>query len=171
LHAEAKERLNVEIRPAGPVSSYRTFAGQEHFWRLYRSGRGNLAARPGTSNHGWGLAVDLGDGGRGSMRRAVDQVGEKYGWAKKWSDAPGEPWHLRYRPGAWNGKGHELSDAEVWRASRQRRRDALKRLLERRVQLRRDKKTGAEEYARAGLQVRGLKRTIRKLTDLIGRKR
>lgn len=28
-------------------------------WKKYKSGKGNLAARPGTSNHGWGSAVDI----------------------------------------------------------------------------------------------------------------
>ena len=32
----------------GPNSGYRTFASQQSFWNAYVSGRGNLAARPGT---------------------------------------------------------------------------------------------------------------------------
>ena len=169
MAAEAKARHNVDIRPAGPRSSYRTFAEQEHFWRLYLRG-GNLAARPGTSNHGWGLAVDLGDGGKGAMRRVIDQIGHKYGWAKKWSDASGEPWHLRFKSGIWDGKGHEPTDEEKWRASRERRRDALQRVFARRAQLRKDKQTGSAVYRETTGQMNGLKRTIAKLTQLLGRK-
>lgn len=168
--AEARARHNVEIRPAGPRSSYRTFAEQQHFWNLYISGRGNLAARPGTSNHGLGLAVDLADGGRGAMRRVIDQIGSRYGWAKKWSDAAHEPWHLKFRAGVWDGRGHEPTQEEQWRASRERRRDALRRVLARRAQLRRDKKTGTAVYRETTGQMSGLRRTIATLTRLIGRK-
>ena len=64
--AAAWNAMNVEARanglqlvPTGSKSSYRTYAQQQELYDLYRSGRGNLAAVPGTSNHGWGLAVDL----------------------------------------------------------------------------------------------------------------
>jgi murein L,D-transpeptidase YcbB/YkuD len=39
------------------------------------------------------------------MRQIVDEIGEQFGWAKKWSDAPSEWWHLSYRPGVWDGHG------------------------------------------------------------------
>lgn len=59
--AEQLERLNEAFRLEFGTdlivsSSYRTFAGQQ---RLWPTGRG---ARPGTSMHGWGLAVDLSGG-------------------------------------------------------------------------------------------------------------
>ncbi|WP_181158398.1 D-alanyl-D-alanine carboxypeptidase family protein [Microbacterium sp. MYb64] len=38
---------------------YRDLAGQQQAWNDYQNG-GNLAAPPGTSNHGWALAVDFG---------------------------------------------------------------------------------------------------------------
>lgn len=38
--------------------SFRTYAEQEHFWAIYKAG-GALAARPGTSNHERGLALDI----------------------------------------------------------------------------------------------------------------
>jgi len=99
MNAEAR-RLGVELRPTGSKSSYRTFAQQQELWNLYRSGKGNLAATPGTSNHGWGLAVDL---ATTQMRAMVDRIGKRYGWAKEWSDAPSEWWHIRYRSGIWSG--------------------------------------------------------------------
>lgn len=99
MNVEAR-RLGLELRPTGSKSSYRTFAQQQELWNLYRSGKGNLAATPGTSNHGWGLAVDL---ATQSMRAMVDRIGRKYGWAKEWSDAPSEWWHIRYRSGVWSG--------------------------------------------------------------------
>ena len=90
----------VELRPTGSMSSYRTYAQQVYLYDLYRSGRGNLAAVPGTSNHGWGLAVDL---ATTEMRSMLDRIGRKYGWAKEWSDAASEWWHIKYRPGVWSG--------------------------------------------------------------------
>jgi hypothetical protein len=35
-------------RLTGPNSGYRSYAMQVYYWNLYQSGRGNLAARPGT---------------------------------------------------------------------------------------------------------------------------
>lgn len=99
MNVEAR-RLGLELRPTGSRSSYRPYEDQVYFWNLYQSGKGNLAARPGTSNHGWGLAVDL---ATTQMRAMVDRIGRKYGWAKEWSDAPSEWWHLKYRSGVWSG--------------------------------------------------------------------
>jgi D-alanyl-D-alanine carboxypeptidase len=78
-------------RPLGPNSSYRTYERQVYYWELYQSGRGNLAARPGTSNHGWGNAVDL---AQPSMRTWIDNNGARYGWRKV--EAASEWWHVNY---------------------------------------------------------------------------
>jgi hypothetical protein len=94
----------VPIYPSGSRSSYRPYADQQYFWSLYRSGRGNLAAYPGTSNHGLGLAVDL---ATPQMRTMIDRYGAPFGWAKKWSDAPGEWWHIKWRGGVWKGKASD----------------------------------------------------------------
>ena len=73
MRAEGGKKLGIWISPLGDQSSYRTYDQQVHFWNLYQSGRGNLAARPGTSNHGWGNAVDLAH--PPTMRRVVDGLG------------------------------------------------------------------------------------------------
>lgn len=86
------------LRPLGGMSAYRTYPQQVY---LYGRSRPGWAARPGTSNHGWGLAVDLGSR---YMRALVDRHGAPYGWAKKWSDASWEWWHIKYRAGVWSGK-------------------------------------------------------------------
>lgn len=100
FNAMSREAQKRWKRPIRVCSSYRTYSRQVYFWNLYRSGRGNLAARPGTSNHGWGLAVDLASQWD---RWAVDQIGRPFGWSKAWSDAPSEWWHLKYNPGIWKG--------------------------------------------------------------------
>jgi hypothetical protein len=85
-----------DIYPKGPISAYRTYDQQVEAKRIY----GSNAATPGTSNHGLGLAVDLASQ---AMRTNLDRYGEQFGWAKKWSDASWEWWHIKYRSGVWNG--------------------------------------------------------------------
>jgi LAS superfamily LD-carboxypeptidase LdcB len=46
MSAEAKRRWG---RPITVISAYRTYAKQVELWNLYKSGRGNLAALPGSS--------------------------------------------------------------------------------------------------------------------------
>lgn len=97
MNNESVARYGVTLRVSTARVAYRPYADQVYFWNHQPP----LAARPGTSNHGWGLAVDL---ATPQMRGIVDKIGAKYGWAKKWSDAPGEWWHIKYRSGVWNGK-------------------------------------------------------------------
>lgn len=98
MNHESVARFGVTLHPTGPRSSYRTLGEQQQLYALWKSGRGATAAIPGTSNHGWGLAVDF---ATPRMREIVDQIGAKYGWAKKWSDAPGEWWHLKWKSGSY----------------------------------------------------------------------
>ena len=81
------------------TDSYRTYAGQV---RLYGE-KPALAAVPGTSNHGWGLAVDLCGGiqtfGTAQYAWMLANAG-RFGWLHPtWAD-PGngreEPWHWEY---------------------------------------------------------------------------
>jgi hypothetical protein len=92
MSAESQRRFGAPIRV---VSAYRTIERQRYFWQLYRSGRGNLAAYPGTSNHGLGRAVDLASP---ADRSRVDQIGARFGWSKRCSDAASEYWHVIYNP-------------------------------------------------------------------------
>jgi len=82
---------SADLRPTGSMSSYRTYDEQVYLYRLYQEGRGNLAAVPGTSNHGWGVAVDLAEPW---MRSWMDEHGAKYGWRK--TEALSEWWHINY---------------------------------------------------------------------------
>lgn len=91
----------VRLYPGGPLSAYRSYAGQVTLRNYWTSlGHPENAALPGTSNHGLGLAVDLAQ--PGPMRRWIDAHGATFGWQKKWSDAPWEPWHIKYRAGVWH---------------------------------------------------------------------
>jgi hypothetical protein len=110
MDAEAVHRFGRHI---GVNDSYRILGApgdlargrwsQWMAWERYLHG-GNLAAHPGTSNHGWGLAVDLTPDGI----QIVHAIGHRYGWAKEWSDAPSENWHFRWRPGVWDGHGAQV---------------------------------------------------------------
>ena len=91
--------LGLELSPTGSMSSYRTLAQQRLLYGRYLAG-GNLAAMPGTSNHGWGLAVDV---ATYEMRKLIDRIGQPYGWCKAWCDAPSEWWHLNYKEGTYTG--------------------------------------------------------------------
>src|SRR5690554_2822382 len=76
-------------------SGYRTLADQ----RRLKSLKGGLAATPGKSNHGWGLAVDLcRTAVSGTSWQWLQDNGPTFGWfkpawAKRGGSGPYEPWH------------------------------------------------------------------------------
>ncbi len=77
----------------GITDSYRSYDAQvDVAARKGLYSQGGLAAVPGTSDHGWGLAVDLTlDDAAQSWMRAN---GSRYGFAE---DTPREPWHWAYQ--------------------------------------------------------------------------
>lgn len=105
--AEALTRLNEVFRaehgtdlPVG--GTYRTYDEQVRL----KAAKGGLAAHPGTSHHGWGVAVDFsGFGGVGQfdqpLYRWMVEHGPAYGWVHPAAMGPGgagphEPWHWEY---------------------------------------------------------------------------
>jgi hypothetical protein len=114
LHPEAGLAMGALLRQAWEHGasglrvkySYRTFEKQLHKWELFQAGEGNLAARPGTSNHGWAVAVDftgLGEDEITWLRRHA----RRYGFV---NDVPSEVWHYTYQEGLWEGE--ELTEEE-----------------------------------------------------------
>lgn len=86
---------------------YRDYDAQVKLKADYEAeGIGNMAADPGTSNHGWGLAVDMGvavGGGYDTEKyQWMAENAPKYGWANPGWAKPGqdyqksEPWHWEY---------------------------------------------------------------------------
>jgi len=75
-------------------SGYRTYSQQAFYYQRYLNG-GNVAAPPGSSNHGWGLSVDLDVNGESGASRWLRKNGAKYGF---FNDVATEPWHWTYRP-------------------------------------------------------------------------
>jgi len=77
--------------------SYRSYSQQVSIFRE----RPSLAAVPGTSNHGWGLAVDLGCGvqsSRSAQYRWMTRTASQFGWVHPaWAvHDPYEPWHWEF---------------------------------------------------------------------------
>jgi len=91
-------RMKAAARTAGidlrAEDGYRNYAEQQWLYDLYLSGRGNLAAPPGESNHGWGLSVDIKNVGQRTYQWLVKHADE-YGFA---NDVPSEKWHWTYKP-------------------------------------------------------------------------
>jgi len=105
--ADALEQLNAAYRRhfgqnLSVTSSYRDYDGQVEA----RKARGGLAATPGTSNHGRGLAADLdgfGDVGQFDTPSYIWMAANAgaYGWIHPSYMGPGgsgplEPWHWEY---------------------------------------------------------------------------
>lgn len=101
LWAPAAESLNKMVNDAkaqgvtiGITDSYRSYAEQVDVARrkgLYS--QGGLAAKPGTSEHGWGMATDLDLNNKAQAWMRAN--GEKYGFVE---NTPREPWHWAYKP-------------------------------------------------------------------------
>lgn len=65
------------------------------------SGGSVPAAGPGTSNHGWGRALDLSSK---TAQNWIKENGYKYGWC--WGEVKSEPWHFTFcGPGPNRAKG------------------------------------------------------------------
>lgn len=83
---------------------FRSLAKQQYLYDGYRRGLPgfNLAAKPGTSNHGTGIAVDLGGAFMNSnspQHRWLQANGPRFGWywvGRTFSQV--EPWHWEYHP-------------------------------------------------------------------------
>jgi D-alanyl-D-alanine carboxypeptidase len=100
LWAPAAESLTNLIADAkkdgvkiGITDSYRSYSEQVDVARrkgLYS--QGGLAARPGTSEHGWGMATDLDLNNKAQAWMRAN--GEKYGFVE---NVPREPWHWAYK--------------------------------------------------------------------------
>jgi LAS superfamily LD-carboxypeptidase LdcB len=86
-------------RPITVTDSYRSYAAQV----ACREQKGDLCATPGTSNHGWGTAVDLGDGVNSYGTVTYDWLkanSTRFGWFHpSWAEPGGskpEPWHWEF---------------------------------------------------------------------------
>jgi hypothetical protein len=98
--ADSLTRLIADARrdgvTIGITDSYRSFAEQVDLAKrkgLYS--QGGLAAKPGTSDHGWGMAADLDLNSKAQAWMRANAG--RYGFVE---NTPREPWHWAYRPRA-----------------------------------------------------------------------
>lgn len=87
------DRYRLQAVGSGPFNDVRVYNG-----RRYVRVKGAAAAIPGTSNHGWGRAVDITDvGGFNSARyRALARIAPQFGWSNAAGKSIGEYWHWEY---------------------------------------------------------------------------
>lgn len=83
-------------KPLNVSEAYRRLDRQQSLYADYRAGRGNLAAYPGTSNHGWGRSLDLAS--NVNINKSAENT-----WARQNAPAygfnftvPSEAWHVDY---------------------------------------------------------------------------
>ena len=103
--ASAAKEGGVSIKIS---SGFRTIARQEYFWNCYQTkqcNNGNLAAQPGSSNHGKGIALDLNtDCGKQTGEKPSCGGSKVYQWLYNNAHTYGftrtvktEPWHWEFR--------------------------------------------------------------------------
>jgi len=102
LNKAVKAKFKKGLDISGNSQHYRTFDQQKGLFIKYGSPR---AAKPGRSNHGWGLACDITDfGGKilytSELYKWLLENAPKYkidnpAWARQGSKNP-EPWHWEY---------------------------------------------------------------------------
>ncbi|WP_218917719.1 M15 family metallopeptidase [Nocardioides dokdonensis] len=89
--------------PLCMTDAYRSLDAQQRL----SAAKPGLAARPGTSNHGWGVAIDLCGGAESFgtdeytwlLANAIDTGWTNPTWAQQGGSKP-EPWHWEYSAGA-----------------------------------------------------------------------
>jgi peptidoglycan hydrolase-like protein with peptidoglycan-binding domain len=92
MHAAAA-RAGIDLHVN---SGFRSMAEQQELYRKYLNGTGNLAAKPGYSNHQGGIATDINVGGTGTATyKWLAAHASEYGFKRT---VPSEPWHWEYRP-------------------------------------------------------------------------
>lgn len=96
--AARKDGVDLRIR-----SGFRSFAKQTALYKKYRRGEGNLAARPGYSNHESGRALDIYIVDYDAYEW-LEHHAAKYGFHRT---VPGEPWHWEYLGGYAPEREHD----------------------------------------------------------------
>jgi hypothetical protein len=91
----AAKRAGVNL---SATSGFRSNEEQKVLYQKYLNGTGNLAAKPGYSNHQGGISMDIGGiGGYGTTAyKWLQNNASKYGFK---NDVGGEPWHWTYKGG------------------------------------------------------------------------
>ena len=110
MHPEAADAMSALLAAAKEAGhpglrvkySYRTIDKQWEKWRDYQAG-GNLAAYPGTSNHGWAVTGDMTWSQSSDIAWAHSNC-QRFGYK---FDVPSENWHMTYQGGYKPDKGED----------------------------------------------------------------
>jgi len=116
---KAAKKDGVILKPTSKWDLYRPYDRQKALFlaRYQKANNGSKVTRqwqgttwylkkgfapagvPGTSNHGWGLAVDVA-GASGAVLNWLLKNADEYGFSWEVKDGPNaESWHIRYYPG------------------------------------------------------------------------
>lgn len=133
MHPEATwnyERMRDAAKADGVTISvsysYRPYGIQVLKYANYLNG-GNLAAKPGTSNHGWATALDLNIPGypaanNSAAFRWLKANARRFGYHN--NDAPSEPWHWDYEG------GHPIEEDEMTEVEKRKLEECHRMLTE-----------------------------------------
>lgn len=99
--AKFGRHLQVDHLATPDANCYRSYEQQVRLRNLYLAGKGNYAAVPGTSNHGWGLACDINMFRSSSSQPLYSSAtylwlkanASRYGFV---NNVAGEDWHWVY---------------------------------------------------------------------------
>jgi hypothetical protein len=87
-------KLSDSYRPLNVQCNIFDFDHYEKTGKKRKKGTSNTAAAyPGSSNHGWGRAIDISPS---NVQNWIKENGEKYGWTWGEGRAVGEPWHFTF---------------------------------------------------------------------------
>jgi hypothetical protein len=87
-------KLSDSYRPLNVQCKIFDFDHYEKTGKKRKKGTaGTAAAYPGSSNHGWGRAIDISPS---NVQKWIKENGEKYGWTWGEGKAVGEPWHFTF---------------------------------------------------------------------------
>lgn len=121
VKAAAAEGIEIILE-----DGFRSYPDQERLYRLYKKGKGNLAAPPGGSNHQNGIALDL------VVQHTANKgvgTGSVYNWLKKNATnysfvrtVPTEAWHWEYRP-SLAARLRAQRDYKSWNAPKEENED------------------------------------------------
>lgn len=107
--AASWNRMRALGMPMDVSDTYRDLARQKEYEKNPPNSVG-LAAKAGTSSHGWGLAVDA----RGACLTWLETNGAKHGWIRT---IRAEPWHFEYQAARDQyAKENEMSEQLIMNA-------------------------------------------------------
>jgi hypothetical protein len=113
--AAASAGVHLAPEPDDGISScYRSYANQQYAWDQYKNHGGATAASPGTSNHGWGTAIDIAM--NDSVWNWLSAHGSDYGFSNAEGRSVGEKWHWVFVGGGSStiGFSQDVLNRQQW---------------------------------------------------------